>query len=57
MLALTVREFDVRAAYEEWDRLNPGKGGRVNGERAYQVLMGSAHPQGGFPCRIKMAER
>ncbi|SLM34293.1 cytochrome p450 [Lasallia pustulata] len=57
VLALTVREFDVRAAYEEWDRLNPGKGGRVNGERAYQVLMGSAHPQGGFPCRIKMAER
>lgn len=57
VLALTVREFDVRNAYEEWDRRGPGKGGRVGGERGYQVLLGSAHPQGGFPCRVRFAER
>lgn len=57
VLALTVREFDFSDAYAEWDRCNPGKGGRVGGERGYQVLLGGAHPQGGFPCRVRFAER
>lgn len=57
VLALTVRRFEVRNAYEEWDRVNPGKRGEVHGQRGYQVLLGSAHPQAGFPCRVRMAER
>lgn len=53
ILALTVREFDVRDAYEEFDRLHPRKGLRtVEGERAYQIEKGGAHPADRFPCRV-----
>ena len=53
LLVMTVREFDFKDAYEEWDRLHPGKGIRqVDGERAYQVQIGGAHPTDGFPCRV-----
>lgn len=56
-LALTVREFDVASAYDEWDSLHPketkGKIKRVNGERAYQMQTGGAHPADGFPCRVR----
>jgi cytochrome P450 len=52
VLALTVREFDIKPAYEEWDALNPKKGLRmVDGERAYQIDEGAAHPADHFPCR------
>jgi cytochrome P450 len=53
VLALTVREFDIRDAYEEFDRLNP-RGGfmTVEGERAYQIDQGGAHPADRFPCRV-----
>ncbi|KAF2447747.1 cytochrome P450 [Karstenula rhodostoma CBS 690.94] len=53
VLALTVREFDVQEAFTEWDRINKPKGVKtVDGERAYQVQLGSAHPVDGFPVRI-----
>jgi cytochrome P450 len=53
VLALTVRDFDLTEAYEEWDALNKPKGVKmVNGERAYQIQLGSAHPVDGFPVRI-----
>jgi cytochrome P450 len=53
VLAATVREFDVKPAYEEWDTLNPKKGLRVvEGERAYQIDEGAAHPADHFPCRV-----
>ncbi|KAK4183913.1 cytochrome P450 [Podospora australis] len=52
-LALTVREFDVKPAYDEWDAQNPtSKIKHVNGERAYQTQKGGAHPADGFPCRV-----
>ena len=55
VLALTVREFDVRDAYEEYDRLHPRKGIMdVEGERAYQIDQGGAHPADRFPCRVSL---
>ena len=58
VMAMTVRQFDVKGAYGEWDGLHPREGpATVDGERAYQVLLGSAHPAAGFPCRVTMAER
>ncbi|KAH8602492.1 cytochrome P450 [Bisporella sp. PMI_857] len=55
ILALTVREFDVRDAYGEFDRLHVAKGDRikrVEGERVYQIEQGGAHPADRFPCRV-----
>jgi cytochrome P450 len=53
MLALTVREFDIRDAYEEYDSMkkNP-KGWNVNGQRAYMMRRGGGHPADFYPCRI-----
>jgi cytochrome P450 len=54
-LLITLREFDIRDAYAEWDRLNPAKAKgikTVDGERAYMISAGSAHPADGFPCRV-----
>jgi cytochrome P450 len=55
VLAMTLREFDIRPAYEEWDRLHPTKQLKtVEGERAYQVSVGAAHPADGFPCKVSL---
>lgn len=56
VLALTVREFDFEPAFEEWDRLHPGKkrNRKVDGERAYQIEKGGAHPADRFPCRVAL---
>jgi cytochrome P450 len=55
VLALTVREFDIAGAYEEWDRMHPGSGiKKVDGERAYQIEKGGAHPANRFPCRVSL---
>ena len=55
VLALTVREFDIRGAYEEWDELHPGKGSKTAwGERAYQVFSGAAHPADRFPRKVTL---
>lgn len=52
--ALTMRDFNVTGAYEEWDLLHGTKNANrtVHGERAYQIQLGSAHPSDGFPCRV-----
>lgn len=53
VLALTMREFDVRDAYVEFDALRPRDGlMTVEGERAYQIEQGGAHPADRFPCRV-----
>ena len=58
IMAMSVRTFDVRADFETWDRLHPKKGPRTaNGERAYQMLQGSAKPVDGFPCRVTLKKR
>lgn len=55
ILALTVREFTVESAYDEWDRKEGTKGPKtVNGDRAYQILLGAAHPNDGFPCKVSV---
>lgn len=58
ILACLVREFDFRPAYDEWDRLHPGRGGgRVyRGDRAYQMEEAAAHPVEHYPCRVLLRE-
>jgi cytochrome P450 len=57
-LAMTVREFDVKDQYAEWDRLHPSSRIKtVFGERAYQVPLGAAHPVHGFPCKVSVRDR
>lgn len=53
VLALTAREFELKEAFAEWDGVNKPKGVKtVDGERAYQIQLGSAHPVDGLPVRI-----
>ncbi|KAF9699896.1 hypothetical protein EKO04_002457 [Ascochyta lentis] len=53
VLALTVRDFELKEAFDEWDRMNKPRGVKtVDGERAYQIQLGSAHPVDGLPVRI-----
>jgi len=53
VLALVIREFDVQGAYAEWDeRSGTSDRGMVDGERAYQIEKGGAHPADMFPCRV-----
>jgi sterigmatocystin biosynthesis cytochrome P450 monooxygenase len=55
VLVMTAREFDIVTVYEEWDTLHPRKGPKqVNGDRAYQILNGAAHPSDGLPCRVSL---
>jgi len=59
VLVMTLREFDVKGAYEEWDARGLGKSKgvkMVNGERAYQISVGAAHPADGFPCRVQLSK-
>lgn len=58
VLAMTAREFDIVEAYGEWDAKKERQGGKrdVEGERAYQVQMGSGRASDGFPCRVKFAD-
>ena len=64
VLALTVRRFDIGPAYEEWDAMRSGRGGRWMGmgtgdgvktvweDRAYQTDRAGTHPADGYPCRV-----
>ncbi|KAL2045339.1 hypothetical protein N7G274_002422 [Stereocaulon virgatum] len=55
VLVMTIRGFEVTSVYEEWDRLNPINGTKtINGDRAYQILSGAAHPSDGLPCRVSL---
>jgi len=68
MLAMTLREFDIRSAYDELNKLmNDGtmwakdssyrRGPQeVFGERMHQILLGAAKPSEGMPARIKRRE-
>jgi len=57
-LVMTLREFDIKAAYDDWDVLHPREGLKtVWGERAYQIFAGSAHPSDGFPCRVHLRKQ
>ena len=57
VLVMTLRQFDIHDAYEEWDKLYPSRGIKeVNGERAYQISAGGAHPANGLPCRVSLRD-
>ena len=56
VLVMTARTFDVKSVYDEWDRLNSTSGTKtINGDKAYQILFGAAHPRDGLPCRVSLA--
>lgn len=54
-LVLTCRKFQIESAYEEFDATRTPKGPiAVNGDKAYQILAGAAHPRDGFPCKVSI---
>ena len=58
VMVMTLREFNIMAAYDEWDVMKGRKGLRtVNKERAYQVLKGTTRPADGFPCTVATTPR
>ena len=55
VLVMTIRHFDIHPAYEEWDQVHSKQGIKTaNGERAYQISSGGAHPADGFPCKVSL---
>ncbi|KAL8726425.1 MAG: hypothetical protein Q9181_006054 [Wetmoreana brouardii] len=55
VLALTLRKFNVESAYDEYDKIQARKGPKtVDGDRAYQIVSGAAHPSDSFPCKVSM---
>jgi hypothetical protein len=61
ILALTIRAFDFKAAYDELHLLkNDGTGYPSDstgiqeqfGDPAYQIQLGTAKPREGWPCRV-----
>lgn len=68
-LLMTVRTIRIKSAYEQWDTMKNvgpvgslmawvglGKGVKrsINGERAYQIEKGGAHPAEGYPCTVEL---
>jgi len=55
IMALMLRSYDTIPAYDELDKKNKITGRRTTpeGERSYQVLIGTAKPAGGMPVRVK----
>jgi hypothetical protein len=63
LLVMTVRKFDIRAAFEDlhmlksdgtyWENDDSGIQS-VYGDEAYQVMMGSAKPREGMPARVAL---
>lgn len=57
ILVLTIREFDIKDAYEEFDMVRGNaKGRNVNGQRAYMMLRGGGHPADYYPCKVNFAQ-
>lgn len=55
IMALMLRDFRIDVAYDEIDAKSGAHMGvrrTPDGERAYQVLIGTAKPVDGMPCRI-----
>lgn len=53
-MVLTLRDFDIRPAYEEQDKID-GKdrsAHTLNGDRAYQMLVATAKPILGYPAKV-----
>lgn len=63
ILALTLREFDVRTAFAEVGKLKGDGSGypcdtagvqEQFGEEMYQIQLGTAKPREGMPCRVSL---
>lgn len=60
ILALVVRRFEFKPAYDEWDRMHPAKKAELRsyrGDRVYQIEEGAAHPAEHYPCRVSVKEK
>ena len=56
VIVMTTISVEVRSVYDEWDESYPTNGTKtINGDRAYQILSGAAHPSDGLPCRVSLA--
>ena len=56
IMALTLREFEIVPAYDEWEQAGKGSTNAVRhlfGERAYQVLVATAKPAEGMPVKVR----
>ena len=67
-LVMTVRTFSIRPAYEEWDGIRKKgffqalrermgfstEAPRVDGDRAYPIERGGAHPKDMYPCKVEL---
>ncbi|KAK3214391.1 hypothetical protein GRF29_28g2965198 [Pseudopithomyces chartarum] len=71
VLILTLRTFDIKPAYEEYDKIKAREVGilggikqrvigetikTVHGDRAYQTEKAGTHPADGYPCRVLMSK-
>ncbi|OLN96574.1 P450 monooxygenase AflN 1 [Colletotrichum chlorophyti] len=59
-LLMTVREFSITPAYDEWDQLHPRSGVKTsNGNRAYQAANGGggARPADRLPVRVELRKQ
>ncbi|KAM0544365.1 hypothetical protein ACHAPJ_011824 [Fusarium lateritium] len=63
ILALSVRQFDFKAAFDELDKLKDDGTGYPSdtsgpqtqfGDEAYQIQLGAAKPREGMPCRLSL---
>ncbi|KAK3112559.1 hypothetical protein LTR53_011052 [Teratosphaeriaceae sp. CCFEE 6253] len=63
ILAMTLRQFDFHAAFDELDKLKGDKSGYPSdstgiqeqfGDEAYQIQLGTAKPREGMPCRVSL---
>jgi cytochrome P450 len=57
VLAMTIREFSIFPAYDEWDKThNITRIRTVYGDRAYQIEGGGggAHPSDRYPCTVRL---
>ncbi|KAL9581629.1 MAG: hypothetical protein Q9203_005819 [Teloschistes exilis] len=56
ILAVTLRKFKVESAYDDYDKLHSQQRIKtVDGDRAYQILFGAAHPYDGFPYKVSVS--
>ena len=65
ILAMTLRSFDFRPAFDELEKLKGDGSGypsdssgvqKQYGEEAYQIQLGAAKPREGMPCRIRLRD-
>ena len=55
MLALTIKTFNAKDAYEEFDEMRKTpKGWNANGQRAYMMRRDGGHPADYYPRKVTL---